>query len=79
MDQRIDSSLFQDTDGTAYYVWQDGLIRKLNSAINGFAGEAWKIVPNYGQRVGYEGATLVKIGNWYVLTAAATTRIAPTT
>jgi beta-xylosidase len=70
VDQRIDSSLFQDTDGRTYYVWQDGLIRPLNAALNGFAGEERKIVPSDGQRVGYEGATLVKIGPWYVLTCA---------
>ena len=70
VDQHIDSSLFQDTDGTVYYVWQDGLIRKFNSAMNGFDGEAWKILPADGNRVGYEGATLVKIGAWYVLTCA---------
>ena len=56
---------------------QHGVIReyaalapKLNAALNGFDGEAWKIVPTDGQRVGYEGVTLVKIGSWYVLTAA---------
>jgi beta-xylosidase len=38
--------------------------------MNGFVGEARKLVPSDGQRVGYEGATLVKIGKWYVLTAA---------
>jgi beta-xylosidase len=70
VDQRIDSSIFQDTDGAVYYVWQDGLIRTFNAAMNGFAGEARKIVPSDGQRVGYEGATLVKIGPWYVLTCA---------
>ena len=70
VDQRIDSSLFQDTDGSVYYVWQDGMIRRLNAAMNGFDGEAHKIVPTDGQRVGYEGATLVKIDSWYVLTAA---------
>jgi len=35
-----------------------------------FAGEARKILPTDGQRVGYEGATLVKMGAWYVLTCA---------
>jgi beta-xylosidase len=70
VDERIDSSMFQDTDGSAYYVWQDGLIRKLNRAMNGFAGEARKILPSDGKRVGYEGATLVKIDAWYVLTCA---------
>jgi beta-xylosidase len=70
VDQHIDSSLFQDADGSVYYVWQDGLIRKFNAAMNGFEGEAWKILPTDGQRVGYEGATLVKMGAWYVLTCA---------
>jgi len=70
VDQRIDASLFQDTDGSVYYIWQDGMIRKLNAAMNGFDGAEQKIVPTDGQRVGYEGATLVKIGSWYVLTAA---------
>lgn len=70
VDQHIDSSLFEDSDGSVYYVWQDGLIRKLNRAMNGFEGEARKIVPVDGERVGYEGATLVRIGDWYVLTCA---------
>lgn len=70
VDNHIDSSMFQDTDGAIYYVWQDGLIRKLNAAMNGFDGEEKKILPADGQRVGYEGATLVKIGPWYVLTCA---------
>jgi hypothetical protein len=70
VDQHIDSSLFQDTDGSTYYVWQDGLIRKLNAAMNGFGGEVQKIIPQDGRRVGYEGATLVKMGAWYVLTCA---------
>ena len=61
---------FEDNDGPRIYVWQDGKIRKLNGAMNGFEGEARKLVPTDGQRVGYEGATLVKIGRWYVLTAA---------
>lgn len=26
----FDASLFQDTDGSVHYVWQDGLIRKIN-------------------------------------------------
>lgn len=71
VDQHIDPSLFQDTDGSVYYVWQNGLIRKLNAAMNGFADdEARQILPTDGRQVGYEGATLVKIGAWYVLTCA---------
>lgn len=70
VDQHIDSSMFQDTDGSVYYVWQDGLIRKFNATLTGFDGEVRKILPSDGQRVGYEGATLVRIGAWYVLTCA---------
>ena len=70
VDQHIDASMFQDTDGSVYYVWQDGLIRKFNAAMNDFDGEARKILPSDDQRVGYEGATLVKMGAWYVLTCA---------
>ena len=70
VDERIDSSMFEDTDGRAYYVWQDGLIRRFNAAMDGFDGEARRILPSDGRRVGYEGATLVKIGAWYVLTCA---------
>ena len=70
VDAGIDSSLFADLDGTVYYVWQDGKIRQLNSDMNGFVGEVRKIIPTDGRRVGYEGATLVRSGRWYILTAA---------
>jgi beta-xylosidase len=70
VDADIDSSLFADTDGTVYYVWQDGKIRRMNSEMNGFAGETRRIIPVDGRRVGYEGASLVKAGKWYILTAA---------
>ena len=70
VDADIDSSLFSDTDGAVYYVWQDGKIRRMNSEMNGFAGEPRKIIPADGRRVGYEGASLVRAGEWYILTAA---------
>jgi beta-xylosidase len=70
VDADIDSSLFADTDGTVYYVWQDGKIRQMNSEMSGFSGETRIIIPADGRRVGYEGASLVKAGKWYVLTAA---------
>lgn len=70
VDADIDSSLFADTDGTVYYVWQDGKIRQMNPEMNGFAGETRWIIPVDRRRVGYEGASLVKSGKWYILTAA---------
>ena len=53
VDQNIDPSMFQDTDGSVYYVWQDCLIRKFNAAMTGFDSEVQKILPTDGQRVGY--------------------------
>ena len=70
VDENIDPSMFQDTDGSVYYVWQDGLICKFNASMTGFDSEPRKILTTDGQRVGYEGAELVKIGAWYVLTCA---------
>jgi beta-xylosidase len=70
VDQHIDPSLFQDDNDSVFYVWQDGLICKLNAAMNGFDGDVRKIVSSDGQRAGYEGAELAKIGAWYVLTCA---------
>jgi hypothetical protein len=45
----FNASLFQDTDGSVYYVRQDGMIRKLNAAMNGSTARA-EAVPTDGQR-----------------------------
>ncbi len=66
----IDSSLFEDDDGSMYYVWQARSIRKLNKDLNGFAGELMELQTIEGEQVGYEGLFLRKIGKWYVLVAA---------
>ena len=66
----IDSSLFEDDDGSMYYVWQARSVRKLNKDLNGFAGELMELLTIEGEQVGYEGLFLRKIGNWYVLVAA---------
>ena len=39
----IDASLFQDDDGTAYLVWQNGMIRKLNRQLSAFDGETFNL------------------------------------
>ena len=66
----IDSSLFQDDDGTPYLVWQNGMIRKMNRQLSAFDGETLNLRTEDGVQVGYEGVFLCKIGAWYVLSAA---------
>lgn len=66
----IDSSLFQDDDGSVYYLWQARSLRKLNSQMNGFDGDMVELMTIEAEQVGYEGIFLRKIGKWYVLLGA---------
>ncbi|MFC5449278.1 family 43 glycosylhydrolase [Paenibacillus aestuarii] len=66
----IDSSLFQDDDGQVYFVWQDGKIARMKANMTGFAEEPRKLLCSDGQRVGYEGAFIVKYRGKYILGAA---------
>jgi beta-xylosidase len=67
---RIDASLFQDDDGTPYFLWQGRYLRKLTPDLSGFAGDEVELLTVDGEEVGYEGIFMAKIGKWYVLTAA---------
>ncbi|MDF2963808.1 MAG: xylosidase [Paenibacillus sp.] len=66
----IDSSLFQDDDGQVYFVWQDGKIARMKENMSGFAEDPRKLLCTDGQRVGYEGAFIVKYRGKYILGAA---------
>ncbi|NOU72497.1 family 43 glycosylhydrolase [Paenibacillus sp. LMG 31458] len=66
----IDSSLYQDEDGQVYFVWQDGKIAKMKKDMTGFAEDPRKLLCSDGQRVGYEGAFIVKYKGKYILGAA---------
>ncbi|MGA2147324.1 MAG: family 43 glycosylhydrolase [Bryobacteraceae bacterium] len=66
----IDASLFQDTDGTPYFLWLGCYLRQLNRDLSGFAGPRIELLTVDGEQVGYEGIFMCKIGQWYVLTAA---------
>ncbi|MDR6880686.1 family 43 glycosylhydrolase [Bacillus sp. 3255] len=66
----IDSSLFQDEDGQVYFVWQDGKIARMKTDMTGFAEDPCKLLCSDGQRVGYEGAFIVKHQGKYILGAA---------
>jgi acetyl esterase/lipase len=67
---RIDASLFQDDDGQVYFVWQNGLIARMNEDMSGLAEEPRMLRPsNYGH-VGFEGAFIVKVNGRYLLLCA---------
>ncbi len=66
----IDSSLFHDTDGKSYYVWQGKFLRQLNKDYSGFVEKRVELLTVDDEQVGYEGIYLVKIKDWYVLCAA---------
>ena len=67
---QIDASLFQDDDGTPYFVWQGGLLRRLNREMSDFVGDPVEIKTVDGEQVGYEGIFMRKISSWYVVIAA---------
>ncbi|HEX8912461.1 MAG TPA: family 43 glycosylhydrolase, partial [Humisphaera sp.] len=66
----IDSSLFRDADGRLYLVWQSGNLAELNADRSALAGPVRPLRTVDGAKVGYEGVQLVRVGGWYVLTAA---------
>ena len=65
----IDASLFQDDDGSVYFLWQDGKIAKMNDAMSGFVEEP-KFLQSTKGRVGFEGVFLTKRDGRYILIAA---------
>ncbi|CAG7609193.1 hypothetical protein PAESOLCIP111_01142 [Paenibacillus solanacearum] len=66
----IDSSLFQDDDGTVYFVWQNGKIARMKHNMTGFAEDSRQLLDADGIPVGYEGAFIVKYKGKYILGAA---------
>ncbi len=67
----IDASLFQDDDGTVYFVWQNGKIWQMNEQMDGFVGNWQLLQPSNNHQVGFEGAFIHKINGRYYLGAAA--------
>jgi len=66
----IDASLFEDDDGTVYFVYQNGLIARMNDAMTGLAEEPRLLKPSNYRHVGFEGAYLTKIDGRYYLICA---------
>jgi sucrose-6-phosphate hydrolase SacC (GH32 family) len=66
----IDASLFQDDDGTVYFVWQNGMIAPMKDDMSGLAAEPKLLVPANAPQVGFEGAFIFKADGKYHLCCA---------
>lgn len=70
MTHDIDASLFQDDDGRVYWVWQNGMIARLNDEMTALVEEPRLLSPSNHHHVGFEGAFLTKIAGRYHLLCA---------
>lgn len=66
----IDASLFQDDDGSVYWVYQDGKIARLKDDMTDLAEAPRRLIPPNYQHVGFEGAFVFKASGKYHLIAA---------
>jgi len=66
----IDASLFQDDDGTIYFIYQNGMIARLKDDMTGLAEEPRLLRPANHEDVGFEGAFMTKCNGKYVLICA---------
>ena len=66
----IDASLFQDDDGSVYFVWQNGRIARMKDDMSDLAEEHRLLKPANRKHVGFEGAWLFKANGRYYLSCA---------
>jgi len=66
---QIDASLFEDLDGSVYFLYQNGKIVRMNDDMTALVEEPRLLAPETGQ-VGFEGAFLFRVGDRYVLSCA---------
>jgi beta-xylosidase len=66
----IDASIFDDDDGKVYFVWQNGMVARLNDEMTELAEPPRKLKPANNNEVGFEGAFLTKINKQYYLACA---------
>ncbi len=75
MGARHDPSLFTDDDGTRYLLWGNTLVAALTDDLKSYAAEPTRIDPSSYRpgpdgksinRIGHEGATMIKVGGKYV-------------
>jgi len=70
MTDKIDASLFQDDDGKVYFVWQNGLIARMNEKMTELAEKPRLLKPSNYKHVGFEGAYVTKHNGKYYLICA---------
>lgn len=68
----IDATLFKDTDGSVWYIWGPGNMKKLSPDMMGFANDDPPVFPKdaAGKEVGYEGVNMYYLNGIYYLMAA---------
>lgn len=68
----IDATLFQDVDGTVWYIWGPGNMKKMKPDLSGFADSNPPVFPKdaNGKEVGYEGVNMYYRDGIYYLMAA---------
>ncbi|WP_157493612.1 family 43 glycosylhydrolase [Draconibacterium sediminis] len=68
----IDATLFKDVDGTVWYIWGPGNMKKLKPDMMGFADNKPPVFPKdaRGKEVGYEGVNMYYKNGIYYLMAA---------
>lgn len=68
----IDATLFEDVDGTVWYIWGPGNMKKLKPDLMGFADDDPPVFPKdaNGKEVGYEGVNMYYKNGIYYLMAA---------
>ncbi|WP_415379654.1 family 43 glycosylhydrolase [Halosimplex sp. TS25] len=66
----IDASLFEDDDGTVYFVCGNGKIAPMNEGMTGIAEDLTHLAPANAEEVGFEGAFLFRTEGRYHLAAA---------
>lgn len=68
----LDASLFEDDDGTVYWVYQHGLMARMNEDMSGLAEKPRNLNPSNNGYVGFEGAFIDKHnGKYYLICADA--------
>lgn len=75
MGARHDPSIFTDDDGTRYLLWGNTLVASLSEDLTRYTSEPVRIDPSGSRpgpggtpinRIGHEGATMIKVGGKYV-------------
>jgi xylan 1,4-beta-xylosidase len=65
----INATLFRDTDGTLWYIWDNGKMRKLKSDLSGFDGLTIDMLI-YGNRLNSNHIQLIHYNGEYLLTSS---------